>query len=99
VATIGLSKAEIRRIVLRKLGVVYANWGSGTTGAGTRPGRRREDPRAFVVALVAALLGGLSEAMERNNRALAAAPAGSRRASSTTAASRPAPRHRPSRRR
>jgi hypothetical protein len=33
-------------------------------------GRRREDAQAFETALVAALLGGLSEAIEKNNQAL-----------------------------
>jgi len=35
-------------------------------------GERREDPRAFVIALVAALLGGISDAIERNNQLVAA---------------------------
>ena len=72
----GLNKAEIRRLVLAKLRVVYRNWGIDDTPfarAGAPRGPRRDDPRAFVVALVAALLGGLSEAIERNSRALAAA--------------------------
>jgi hypothetical protein len=76
VAPIGLSKAEIRRLVLGKLRVVYRDWGMDETPfarAGAPRRSRRDDPRAFVVALVAALLGGLSEAMERNTRALAAA--------------------------
>ena len=73
---VGLSKEQIRRIALNKLRVVYRDWGIGATPfarTGARPGSRRDDPRAFVVALVAALLGGLSEAIERNNRGLAAA--------------------------
>jgi hypothetical protein len=75
---VGLSKEQIRRITLNKLRGVYREWGIGgtpfaRTGTSTSPGGRRDDPRAFVVALVAALLGGLSEAIERNNRGLAAA--------------------------
>jgi hypothetical protein len=75
---VGLGKEQIRRITLNKLRVVYREWGIGgtpfaRTGISTSPGGRRDDPRAFVVALVAALLGGLSEAIERNNRGLAAA--------------------------
>jgi hypothetical protein len=101
VATIGLSKGEIRRLVLRKLQVVYRDWGVEQTPFARAQGgarARREDPRAFV-ALVAALLGGLSEAIERNSRALVAALAGKRRASPTGTASRPAPRGRATRRR
>jgi hypothetical protein len=70
---IGLSKEEIRRMVLDKLRVVYRNWNCHDLpfcdlfGA---PGERRDDPRAFVIALVAALLGGISEAMEQNNQML-----------------------------
>jgi hypothetical protein len=102
VATLGLSKEEIRRLVLRKLQVVYRDWGIEQTPfaraeAGFRA--RRDDPRAFVVALVAALLGGLSEAIERNTRALAAALRGTRRASATRTVGRGAPRRRAARRR
>jgi hypothetical protein len=46
----------------------------------SEPGERREDPGAFVSALVVALLGGISEAIERNNEAVAAAFARRRRA-------------------
>jgi hypothetical protein len=102
VATIGLSKGEIRRLVLRKLQVVYRDWGVEQTPFARAEGgarARREDPRAFVVALVAALLGGLSEAIERNSRALVAALAGKRRASPTATASRRARRGRATRRR
>jgi len=74
-AAIGLSKEEIRRIVIDKLRVVYHDWhctevpfADFLSGAG----ERREDPRAFVIALVAALLGGISDAIERNNQLVAA---------------------------
>jgi hypothetical protein len=82
VATLGLSKEEIRRIALTKLRVVYREWGIERPFARAESGlrTRRDDPRAFVVALVAALLGGLSEAIERNTRALAAELRGARRA-------------------
>jgi hypothetical protein len=74
---VGLSKDEIRQIVLRKLQVVYDDW-----GLHGRPfedfmaaaGERREDARAFVIALVAALVGGFAEAMARNNALVAPAP-------------------------
>jgi hypothetical protein len=72
---IGLTKEEIRRVVLSKLKVVYRDWHLRKTPfvePRVEPGHRREDPRAFAIALVAALLGGLSEAIERNNQALAA---------------------------
>ena len=75
--TVGLSKEEIRRLVLAKLRVVYRDWNlhdlpfADLLGA---PGERRDDPRAFVIALVAALLGGISEAIEQNNQRLRAAP-------------------------
>ena len=36
----------------------------------TTAGERREDARAFVIALVAALVGGFSEAIARNNASL-----------------------------
>jgi hypothetical protein len=99
VATIGLSKGEIRRLVLRKLQVVYRDWGVKQSPFARAEGgarARREDPRA---SLVAALLGGLSEAIERNSRALVAALAGKRRASPTATASRRARRGRATRRR
>jgi hypothetical protein len=71
----GLTKEEIRRVVLGKLKVVYHDWHARETPfleRDVKPGHRREDQRAFAVALVAALLGGLSEAIERNNQAIAA---------------------------
>jgi hypothetical protein len=94
VATLGLSKEEIRRIALAKLQVVYREWGIETPFARAESGvrTRRDDPRAFVVALVAALLGGLSEAIERNTRALAAELSGARRAPPVKRARRPAAR-------
>lgn len=73
VALPGLSKEEIRRLVLAKLRVVYRDWGIDETPfarVGATRGKRRDDPRAFVVGLVAALLGGLSEAIEENTREL-----------------------------
>jgi hypothetical protein len=96
-ARLGLSKEEIRRLVLGKLNVVYRDWGIEQTPfalAETRVRARRDDPRAFVVA---ALLGGLSEAIEQNTRALAAALAGARRPSPRPTASRRAPRQRATR--
>jgi hypothetical protein len=72
---IGLTKEEIRRVVLGKLKVVYHDWHARETPflePEVEPGHRREDQRAFAVALVAALLGGLSEAIEHNNQAIAA---------------------------
>lgn len=81
----GLSKEEIRRMVLGKVRVVYRDWNchdlpfSDLIGV---PGERRGDPRAFVIALLAALLGGISEAMERNNQLLRAVPTRDRRGAS-----------------
>jgi hypothetical protein len=94
VATLGLSKEEIRRIALGKLRVVYREWGIETPFARAESSlrTRRDDPRAFVVALVAALLGGLSEAIERNTRALAAELRGARRAPPAKTARRQAAR-------
>jgi uncharacterized protein YrrD len=66
----GLTKDEIRRIMLDKLGVVYEDWhipGRPFEDIMTAPGERREDARAFVIALVAALVGGVAEAIDRNN--------------------------------
>ncbi len=72
---IGLTKEQIRRIVLSKLRIVYRDWRSEESpfSSGKKSGSRRSDPHAFETALVASLLGGLSEAIEQNNRALAAA--------------------------
>jgi hypothetical protein len=39
----------------------------------TAPGERREDARAFLIALVAALVGGFAEAVDRNNTVVAQA--------------------------
>lgn len=75
-STFGLSKEEVREIVLAKLRIVYQDWEldeAPFASAQTEPGGRRDDPRAFIIALVAALLGGLSEAIERNNAAIALA--------------------------
>jgi hypothetical protein len=69
----GLSKDEIRRIVLDKLRVVYDDWGFDARPFEdfmTAAGERRDDARAFVIALVAAVVGGMSEAIDRNNRCL-----------------------------
>jgi hypothetical protein len=71
--TAGLSKEDVRRIVLDRLRTVYQEWGvdSGPfDDMVPSAGERREDPRAFVIALLAGVVGGLSEAMERNNAAL-----------------------------
>ena len=81
----GLSKEDVRRIVLDKLRVVYHDWHFTEVPFAdflSDAGERREDPRAFVIALVAALLGGISDAIERNNEAVAAALARRRRARS-----------------
>lgn len=80
---LGLNKEEVRRIVLDKLRVVYQDWHFAEVPFAdflSQPGDRREDPRAFVIALVAALLGGISDAIERNNEAVAAGLARRRRA-------------------
>ncbi|HXJ83442.1 MAG TPA: hypothetical protein VMS64_32750 [Candidatus Methylomirabilis sp.] len=74
--TIGLHKDAIRRIALEKLEVVYRDWNFHEppfADFATEAGERRDDARAFLIALVAALLGGLSDAMEQNNRAIAQA--------------------------
>ena len=79
----GLSMEDVRRIVLDKLRVVYHDWHFTEVPFAdflSDAGERREDPRAFVIALVAALLGGISDAIERNNEAIAAALARRRRA-------------------
>lgn len=73
----GLRKDEIRHIVLDKLQVVYDDWGLAARPFGdfmTVAGERREDARAFVIALVAALVGGFAEAMDRNNALIAPRP-------------------------
>ncbi|HEV8439411.1 MAG TPA: hypothetical protein VGT40_15070 [Methylomirabilota bacterium] len=73
VSPVGLSKEEIRRIVLEKLAVVYREWNFGRAPFGRRdvtPGKRRRQEHTFETALVAALLGGVSEAIEKNNQAL-----------------------------
>ena len=72
--SIGLHKDAIRRIALEKLEVVYRDWNLREppfSDFATEPGERRDDARAFVIALVAALLGGLSDAIEQNNQAIA----------------------------
>jgi len=73
---IGLHKDAIRRIALEKLEIVYRDWNFDEppfADFATEAGERRDDARAFLIALVAALLGGLSDAMEQNNQAIAAA--------------------------
>lgn len=69
---IGLTKEQIRRIVLTKLKIVYRDWRfkDNPFSNRRRSGNRQNDARAFETALVAGLLGGLSEAIEKNNRAL-----------------------------
>ena len=70
---VGLSKEEIRRIVLSKLRIVYRDWHSEQGPfwhRAPKAGQRRTDARSFDTALLAALLGGLSEAIEKNNQAL-----------------------------
>jgi hypothetical protein len=70
---IGLTKEQVRRIVLSKLKIVYRDW-TFTKGPfwhrEPKAGHRRVDPRSFETALLAALLGGLSEAIEKNNQVL-----------------------------
>jgi hypothetical protein len=73
---IGLHKDAIRRIALEKLEVVYRDWNFHEppfADWAIEAGERRDDARAFVIALVAALLGGLSDAIEQNNTAIAEA--------------------------
>lgn len=73
--TAGLTKEQVRRIVLSKLKVVNRDWnlaGPPFADRDIRPGTRRRNGRAFETALIAALLGGVSEAIEKNNQALAA---------------------------
>jgi hypothetical protein len=80
-ASIGLPKDAIRRIALEKLEVVYRDWNFDEppfADFATEAGERRDDARAFVIALVAALLGGLSDAIEQNNKAIAGALASRR---------------------
>lgn len=75
-AKVGLHKDAIRQIALKKLEVVYRDWRIKElpfADFATEAGERREDARAFVIALVAGLLGGLSDAIEQNNRAIAGA--------------------------
>jgi len=69
---IGLTKEQVRRIVLGKLKIVYRDWQSKDNPFSNRrrAGNRRNDARAFETALVAGLLGGLSEAIEKNNHLL-----------------------------
>jgi len=72
--TVGLHKDAIRRIALEKLEVVYRDWNFDEppfADFATEAGERRDDARAFIIALVAALLGGLSDAMDQNNKAIA----------------------------
>jgi hypothetical protein len=72
--SIGLHKDEIRRIALEKLEVVYRDWNFHEppfADFATEAGERRDDARAFLIALVAALLGGLSDAIAQNNAAIA----------------------------
>ncbi len=56
---IGLSKDAIRRIAPEKLEVVYRDWNLREppfADFATEAGERREDARAFLIALIAALL-------------------------------------------
>jgi hypothetical protein len=71
-ASIGLTKEQIRRIVLTKLKIVYRDWRfkDNPFSNRRRSGNRQNDAPAFETALVAGLLGGLSEAIEKNNHAL-----------------------------
>ncbi len=69
---IGLTKEQVRRIVLAKLKIVYRDWQSMDNPFSNRrrSGNRGHEARAFETALVAGLLGGLSEAIEKNNHLL-----------------------------
>ncbi len=71
---VGLTKEEVRRIVLSKLKIVYRDWRfdkrSPFWHRGPSAGKRRSDARSFDTALLAAVLGSLSEAIEKNNHAL-----------------------------
>ena len=70
----GLTREEVRRIALDKLQIVYDDWGfegRPFEDFATAAGERREDARAFVIALVAALVGGFAEALDRNNALIA----------------------------
>jgi hypothetical protein len=70
-----LHKDAIRRIALEKIEVVYRDWNFREPPFAdflAKAGERRENARAFIIALVAALLGGISDAIEQNNKALAA---------------------------
>lgn len=69
---IGLTKEQIRRIALTKLKIVYRDWRfkDNPFSNRRRSGNRQNDARAFETALVAGLLGGVSEAIEKNNHAL-----------------------------
>jgi hypothetical protein len=72
--SIGLPKDVIRRIALKKLEVVYRDWNFNEppfADFATASGERREDGARSFIALLAALLGGLSDAIEQNNKALA----------------------------
>lgn len=89
---IGLSKEAIRRIALAKLAVVYRDWGlheAPFADFASEPGQRRDDARAFVIALVAGLLGGITDAISENNKAIAAARSRRRRPRASPTAPRP----------
>jgi len=70
--SLGLTKEQIRRVVLAKLKVVYRDWNfkDNPFSNRRRSGNRQKDSGAFAAALIAGLLGGLSEAIELNNQAL-----------------------------
>jgi hypothetical protein len=70
--SLGLTKEQIRRVVLAKLKVVYRDWNfkDNPFSNRRRSGNRQNDSGAFDAALIAGLLGGLSEAIELNNQAL-----------------------------
>jgi hypothetical protein len=70
---IGLTKEHVRRIALSKMKIVYRDWDFAKGPfwhLEPKAGHRRIDARSFETALLAALLGGLSEAIERNNDVL-----------------------------
>ena len=70
---LGLSKRQIRRIMLDKLRVVYDEWGLDRppVEAVTTPGDdSRDDRRGLLGAVTAALVDGCVDAVDRNNATL-----------------------------
>jgi hypothetical protein len=66
----GLSKEEIRKMVLKRVKVVYKDFGYDLPPYDSplkHGSPKKGDIIAFVTALVAAVEGSLSDAIERNN--------------------------------